>query len=315
MDFSGGKTYATLENVNFSDVKDASTDPYLQLPFPGNAMNAPPISEFPKYDSATVQYWNGPMYPIYETDNQACVAEQPKTYVVEEPAMRVCVPIQVAASSSSFTERSSLPAPSNAKTRKPKLSFPCLIGLAFRNSENKVMPVRAIYDFIEWVVFVLTLFPYFINATTGWRSSVRHNLSFSQYFFKSKKVPKKTRGYIWCVDETMEAELNLAIDDALEREKENTIESLVRPDFYIPLQMGLLRVNVTQSPQNFNHTYVTDSSVPQETNSFIAAGSGGPAAITQSSGTTPRNCAKKRSGKAKRNNKVLPSSLAITKRQ
>ena len=64
---------------------------------------------------------------------------------------------------------------------KPPYSFSCLIFMAIEDSPQKKLPVKDIY---QWI---LSHFPYFQNAPTGWKNSVRHNLSLNKCF---KKVDK-----------------------------------------------------------------------------------------------------------------------------
>ena len=64
---------------------------------------------------------------------------------------------------------------------KPPYSFSCLIFMALEDSPSKMLPVKDIY---QWI---LNHFPYFQNAPTGWKNSVRHNLSLNKCF---KKVDK-----------------------------------------------------------------------------------------------------------------------------
>jgi len=64
---------------------------------------------------------------------------------------------------------------------KPPYSFSCLIFMALEESPTKMLPVKDIY---QWI---LSHFPYFQNAPTGWKNSVRHNLSLNKCF---KKVDK-----------------------------------------------------------------------------------------------------------------------------
>ncbi|MGH0169468.1 UNVERIFIED_CONTAM: hypothetical protein FKN15_057078 [Acipenser sinensis] len=64
---------------------------------------------------------------------------------------------------------------------KPPYSFSCLIFMAIEDSPSKRLPVKDIYNWI------LEHFPYFANAPTGWKNSVRHNLSLNKCF---KKVDK-----------------------------------------------------------------------------------------------------------------------------
>lgn len=66
---------------------------------------------------------------------------------------------------------------------KPPYSFSCLIFMAIEDSEQKALPVKEIYTWI------LEHFPYFKNAPTGWKNSVRHNLSLNKCFEKVEKAP------------------------------------------------------------------------------------------------------------------------------
>ncbi|KPP60365.1 hypothetical protein Z043_121644, partial [Scleropages formosus] len=64
---------------------------------------------------------------------------------------------------------------------KPPYSFSCLIFMAIEDAPSKRLAVKDIYGWI------LEHFPYFANAPTGWKNSVRHNLSLNKCF---KKVDK-----------------------------------------------------------------------------------------------------------------------------
>lgn len=68
-------------------------------------------------------------------------------------------------------------------TNKPPYSFSCLIFMAIEDSEAKALPVKEIY------AWILDHFPYFRNAPTGWKNSVRHNLSLNKCFQKVEKAP------------------------------------------------------------------------------------------------------------------------------
>ncbi|CAL8287729.1 unnamed protein product [Gadus morhua 'NCC'] len=79
---------------------------------------------------------------------------------------------------------------------KPPYSFSCLIFMAVEEAPDKRLPVKEIYGWI------LQHFPYFAGAPTGWKNSVRHNLSLNKCF---KKVDKERgqsvgKGSLWCID-------------------------------------------------------------------------------------------------------------------
>ena len=64
---------------------------------------------------------------------------------------------------------------------KPPLTLSCLIFMALQESNDKCLPVREIYEWIE------DNFPFYKNVlNNGWKSSIRHNLSFSKCFRKTE---------------------------------------------------------------------------------------------------------------------------------
>lgn len=77
---------------------------------------------------------------------------------------------------------------------KPPYSFSCLIFMAIEDSPGHALPVKEIYSWI------LDHFPYFKNAPTGWKNSVRHNLSLNKCFRKVEKAPNLGKGSLWMVD-------------------------------------------------------------------------------------------------------------------
>ncbi|XP_013373067.1 PREDICTED: forkhead box protein N2 isoform X2 [Chinchilla lanigera] len=79
---------------------------------------------------------------------------------------------------------------------KPPYSFSLLIYMAIEHSPNKCLPVKEIYSWI------LDRFPYFATAPTGWKNSVRHNLSLNKCFQKVERSHGKVngKGSLWCVD-------------------------------------------------------------------------------------------------------------------
>lgn len=74
-----------------------------------------------------------------------------------------------------------------SSTSKPPYSFSLLIYMAIEHSPNKSLPVKEIYSWI------LERFPYFATAPTGWKNSVRHNLSLNKCFRKVERSHGKVR--------------------------------------------------------------------------------------------------------------------------
>ncbi|CAH0393389.1 unnamed protein product [Bemisia tabaci] len=90
-------------------------------------------------------------------------------------------------------------------TSKPPYSFSCLIFMAIDDSSMKALPVKEIYNWI------LEHFPFYRNAPTGWKNSVRHNLSLNKCFTKVEKAPNLGKGSLWMVDPNYRPNLVQAI--------------------------------------------------------------------------------------------------------
>ncbi|XP_022251338.1 forkhead box protein N3-like [Limulus polyphemus] len=94
---------------------------------------------------------------------------------------------------------------------KPPYSFSCLIFMAIEDSPVKALPVKDIYS---WIV---DHFPYFRNAQTGWKNSVRHNLSLNKCFSKVDKIKSQNigKGSLWCIDPQFRPNLLQALRKSL----------------------------------------------------------------------------------------------------
>ncbi|XP_030628595.1 checkpoint suppressor 1 [Chanos chanos] len=121
------------------------------------------------------------------------------------PGLRSVSPVQDGsgtADPASPSSSSSSPEPetpyrlSMGASRKPPYSFSCLIFMAIEDAPAKRLPVKDIYGWI------LEHFPYFASAPTGWKNSVRHNLSLNKCFKKVDKDRSQAigKGSLWSID-------------------------------------------------------------------------------------------------------------------
>ncbi|EGD81601.1 forkhead box J3 [Salpingoeca rosetta] len=75
---------------------------------------------------------------------------------------------------------------------KPPLSFPCIIGMAMLDSEERQLAVGDLYRNI------CARFPYFNTAKKGWKNSIRHNLSLNKFFLKVERASSDDgKGNLW----------------------------------------------------------------------------------------------------------------------
>ncbi|KAM6965553.1 forkhead box protein N3-like [Aplochiton taeniatus] len=120
--------------------------------------------------------------------------------------------------------------------RKPPYSFSCLIFMAIEDAPSKRLPVKDIYGWI------LEHFPYFASAPTGWKNSVRHNLSLNKCFKKVDKDRSQSigKGSLWSIDPEY---------------RHNLIQALKKTPYH-PYSPGLVTPSASPptSPQPYHHS-------------------------------------------------------------
>ncbi|VDP97611.1 unnamed protein product, partial [Trichobilharzia regenti] len=74
-----------------------------------------------------------------------------------------------------------LPFLAGRRSEKPPYSYIALIAMAIKASPSKRCTLSEIYQYLH------TQFPFFRGQYTGWKNSVRHNLSLNEVFIKLPK--------------------------------------------------------------------------------------------------------------------------------
>ncbi|VUZ57791.1 unnamed protein product [Hymenolepis diminuta] len=127
---------------------------------------------------------------------------------------------------------------------KPGISYTHLICMAIESSSSKCMTVQEIYNWCQ------KHYAYFRNSNSGWKNSLRHNLSINKYF---KKLPRDVRGpgrgNFWAIDPS---------------ERSNLLESIRRAP-----PLPTVRSIAFQPITTISTQLTTISSLPTSTGSLI----------------------------------------------
>ncbi|KAH9285774.1 Forkhead box protein N2 [Echinococcus granulosus] len=164
------------------------------------------------------------------------MVENGQAYKIHEPSNPFSNPIArtFSLSTNSAAMRSSYASShySNAygeNLAKPLYSYTHLIFMAIESTPTKCMTVNQIYNWCE------TNFPFFKHSATGWKNSLRHNLSINKSF---KRLPRDGRGpgrgAFWAIEP---------------RERPNLLDAVKRNPFTlgIPRERSVVRP-ITISP-------------------------------------------------------------------
>ncbi|PVG00507.1 hypothetical protein CPB86DRAFT_782581 [Serendipita vermifera] len=82
---------------------------------------------------------------------------------------------------------------------KPRYPYSTLIRYAIKGSPNERLLLEDIYYALE------ARFPYFRTAPSGWKNSVRHNLSLNPCFIKvPRPLTDRGKGSYWALDESVD---------------------------------------------------------------------------------------------------------------
>ncbi|XP_049531807.1 uncharacterized protein LOC125949122 isoform X2 [Anopheles darlingi] len=121
---------------------------------------------------------------------------------------------------------------------KPAYSYSCLIAMALKNSRSGSLPVSEIYS------FMCLHFPYFKTAPSGWKNSVRHNLSLNKCFEKIEKPATnggQRKGCLWAMNP---AKINKMDDEVQKWSRKDPLairRAMVHPEHLESLERGEMK--------------------------------------------------------------------------
>lgn len=129
-------------------------------------------------------------------------------------------------------------APIESDFPKPAYSYSCLIAMALKNSRRGSLPVSEIYS------FMCEHFPYFKTAPSGWKNSVRHNLSLNKCFEKIEKPPtngNQRKGCLWAMNPERIAKMDEEVQKWSRKDPMAIRNAMVFPEHLESLERGEMK--------------------------------------------------------------------------
>merc|ERR1712241_583734 len=130
---------------------------------------------------------------------------------------------------------------------KPAYSYSCLIALALKNSHTGSMSVSEIYK------FMCEHFPYFKNAPSGWKNSVRHNLSLNKCFEKIEKPASngsQRKGCLWAMNPNKIQKMNEEVQKWSRKDPQAIKKGMAIPDCLPALERGEMKKDYNANTTN-----------------------------------------------------------------
>merc|ERR1712156_1212806 len=153
---------------------------------------------------------------------------------------------------------------------KPAYSYSCLIALALKNSHTGSMSVSEIYK------FMCEHFPYFKNAPSGWKNSVRHNLSLNKCFEKIEKPQSngsQRKGCLWAMNPNKIQKMNEEVQKWSRKDPQAIKKGMAHPDALPALERGEMKKDYNANTTNGVES--EDEEDPRTSTSVSSQGSQG----------------------------------------
>lgn len=128
--------------------------------------------------------------------------------------------------------------PQDSGFPKPAYSYSCLIALALKNSRAGSLPVSEIYS------FMCEHFPFFKSAPSGWKNSVRHNLSLNKCFEKIEKPVTnggQRKGCLWAMNPSKISKMDEEVQKWSRKDPMAIKKAMVCPDNLELLERGEMK--------------------------------------------------------------------------
>ncbi|KAI5711449.1 meiosis-specific transcription factor mei4 isoform X5 [Diaphorina citri] len=122
---------------------------------------------------------------------------------------------------------------------KPAYSYSCLIAMALKNSRSGSLPVSEIYS------FMCQHFPYFKTAPSGWKNSVRHNLSLNKCFEKIEKPVSDNssrKGCLWAMNPDKISKMDEEVQKWSRKDPMGIKKAMVHPESLESLERGEMKI-------------------------------------------------------------------------
>ncbi|XP_044753514.1 uncharacterized protein LOC123312955 isoform X2 [Coccinella septempunctata] len=133
---------------------------------------------------------------------------------------------------------------------KPAYSYSCLIAMALKNSHSGSLPVSEIYN------FMCKHFPYFKTAPSGWKNSVRHNLSLNKCFEKIEKPAlngAQRKGCLWAMNPAKISKMDEEVQKWSKKDPTAIKKAMVYPEHLEALERGEMKFSCSYDESD---TYV-----------------------------------------------------------
>lgn len=185
------------------------------------------------------------------------------------PSPSASGPLTPTASSQGVKKKpSSQPAKDNGFP-KPAYSYSCLISLALKNSHTGCLSVSEIYK------FMCDHFPYFRTAPSGWKNSVRHNLSLNKCFEKIEKPTQngsQRKGCLWAMNPAKVTKMEEEIAKWSRKDPVGIKKGMVIPENLEFLERGEMKKDYNANPAGHDSEDDEDPRTPASVSSQSSQG-------------------------------------------